>query len=78
MKAEVKRINSQGRIVLPKEWWAKWENEILMVELDDRIELENAITQLKVMMRESIPISKSTLGELRVLLHKVEMEVEER
>ncbi len=42
-----------------------------------RNELENAISQLEIMMRESVPISKSTLDELKVLLHKVQKEVEE-
>jgi len=41
-----------------------------------RNELENAISQFEVMMRESVPISRSTLDELRVLLHKVQREVE--
>ena len=41
-----------------------------------RKEIENAISQFELMMRESIPISKSTLDELRVLLHKVQREVE--
>ncbi|QDA31598.1 PEGA domain-containing protein [Thermococcus indicus] len=39
-------------------------------------EIENAISQFELMMRESVPISKSTLDELRVLLHKVQREVE--
>ncbi|WP_240924206.1 protein kinase [Thermococcus sp. 21S7] len=45
---------------------------------EHRNELENAISQFEVMMRESVPISKATLDELRVLLHKVQREVEER
>ncbi|WP_010476896.1 protein kinase domain-containing protein [Thermococcus zilligii] len=44
---------------------------------EHREELENAIGQFEVMMRESVPISKSTLDELEVLLHKVQREVEE-
>ncbi|WP_148236337.1 serine/threonine-protein kinase [Thermococcus sp. 4557] len=41
-----------------------------------REELEGAIGQFELMMRESVPISKSTLDELKVLLHKVQREVE--
>lgn len=44
---------------------------------EHREELESAIRQFKLMMRESVPISKSTLDELKVLLHKVQREVEE-
>ncbi len=43
---------------------------------EHRKEIENAISQFEVMMRESVPISKSTLDELRVLLHKVQREAE--
>jgi len=43
---------------------------------EHRGELENAIAQLEVMMRESVPISKSTLNELKILLHKVQREVD--
>lgn len=39
MKVEVKRIDNQGRVVLPKEWRKKWGNEVLVVELGDRIEI---------------------------------------
>ncbi len=39
MKVEVKTIDSQGRIVLPKSWREKWGREIVLVELDDRIVL---------------------------------------
>ncbi len=42
---------------------------------EHRNELEGAISQFELMMRESVPISKSTLEELKVLLHKVEREV---
>ncbi|WP_099211176.1 protein kinase domain-containing protein [Thermococcus henrietii] len=43
---------------------------------EHRDELESAIDQFKMMMQESVPISKSTLDELKVLLHKVQREVE--
>ncbi len=43
---------------------------------ENREEIENAIGQFELMMRESVPISKSTLDELKVLLHKVQREVE--
>ncbi|WP_346765220.1 protein kinase [Thermococcus sp. 18S1] len=43
---------------------------------EHRDEIENAINQFELMMRESVPISKSTLDELKVLLHKVQKEVE--
>jgi len=36
---EVKRIDSQGRIVLPKEWRDKWGNEVILVKFEDRIEI---------------------------------------
>lgn len=36
---EVKRIDSQGRLVLPKSWREKWGNEVILIELDDRIEI---------------------------------------
>ncbi|WP_461864918.1 protein kinase domain-containing protein, partial [Thermococcus sp.] len=42
---------------------------------EHRNELEGAIGQFELMMRESVPISKSTLNELKVLLHKVQREV---
>jgi serine/threonine protein kinase/outer membrane protein assembly factor BamB len=51
--------------------------ELKALSKEHRNEIENAISQLEIMMRESVPISKSTLDELRVLLHKVEKEVEE-
>ncbi len=41
-----------------------------------RKEIENAIGQFELMMRESVPVSKSTLDELKVLLHQVQTEVE--
>ncbi|WP_456365879.1 PEGA domain-containing protein [Thermococcus sp.] len=43
---------------------------------EHRKEIENAIGQFELMMRESVPVSKSTLDELKVLLHKVQREVE--
>ena len=36
---EVKRIDSQGRIVLPKGWRERWGNEVILVEFEDRIEI---------------------------------------
>ena len=36
---EVRRIDPQGRLVLPKSWREKWGNEVILVELDDRIEI---------------------------------------
>ena len=36
---EVKRIDSQGRIVIPRSWREKWGNEVIIVELDDRLEI---------------------------------------
>jgi bifunctional DNA-binding transcriptional regulator/antitoxin component of YhaV-PrlF toxin-antitoxin module len=36
---EVKRVDSQGRLVLPKSWREKWGNEVIVVELEDRIEI---------------------------------------
>ena len=36
---EVKRVDPQGRLVLPKSWREKWGNEVIVVELDDRIEI---------------------------------------
>ena len=44
---------------------------------ENREEIENAIGQFELMMRESVPVSKSTLDELKVLLHRVQTEVEE-
>ena len=39
MTVEVKKIDSQGRIVLPKDWRDRWGNEVILVEFEDRIEL---------------------------------------
>ena len=39
MKMEIKRIDSQGRIVLPKDWRERWGNEVLLIEFEDRIEI---------------------------------------
>ena len=39
MSMEVKRIDSQGRIVLPKEWRKRWGNEVILIEFEDRIEI---------------------------------------
>ncbi len=39
MIVEVKRIDSQGRIVLPKEWREKWGNEVILIEFEDMIEI---------------------------------------
>lgn len=36
---EVKRVDPQGRLVLPKSWREKWGNEVIVVELEDRIEI---------------------------------------
>lgn len=39
MIMEVKRVDSQGRIVLPKEWRKRWGNEVVLIEFEDRIEI---------------------------------------
>ncbi len=39
MKMETKRIDNQGRIVLPKEWRERWGNEVVLIEFEDRIEI---------------------------------------
>ncbi|MDI3502236.1 MAG: hypothetical protein PWR13_1039 [Archaeoglobi archaeon] len=39
MSVEVKQIDSQGRIVLPKEWRKRWGNEVILIEFEDRIEI---------------------------------------
>ncbi|AEC51945.1 hypothetical protein PNA2_1029 [Pyrococcus sp. NA2] len=39
MSMEVKRIDSQGRIVLPKEWRKRWGNEVILIEFEDKIEI---------------------------------------
>lgn len=36
---EVKRVDPQGRLVLPKSWREKWGNEVIVIELEDRIEI---------------------------------------
>jgi bifunctional DNA-binding transcriptional regulator/antitoxin component of YhaV-PrlF toxin-antitoxin module len=36
---EVKRIDNQGRLVLPKRWRDRWGNEVILIELEDRIEV---------------------------------------
>nr|MDO8063448.1 AbrB/MazE/SpoVT family DNA-binding domain-containing protein [Candidatus Freyrarchaeum guaymaensis] len=36
---EVKKIDSQGRVVLPKRWRDRWGNEVILVEFEDRIEI---------------------------------------
>ncbi len=33
------QIDSQGRIVLPKDWRERWGNEVLLIEFEDRIEI---------------------------------------
>ena len=35
----VRKVDRQGRIVLPKRWREKWGDEVIVVELDDRIEI---------------------------------------
>ena len=39
MIVEVKRIDRQGRIMLPKEWRERWGNEVILIEFGDRIEI---------------------------------------
>jgi bifunctional DNA-binding transcriptional regulator/antitoxin component of YhaV-PrlF toxin-antitoxin module len=36
---EVKRIDNQGRLVLPKRWRERWGDEVILIELEDRIEV---------------------------------------
>ncbi|GAB6102426.1 AbrB/MazE/SpoVT family DNA-binding domain-containing protein [Thermococcus atlanticus] len=36
---EVKRIDAQGRLVIPKSWRERWGNEVVLVEFEDRIEI---------------------------------------
>jgi len=36
---EVKRIDNQGRLVLPKRWRDRWGDEVILIELEDRIEV---------------------------------------
>lgn len=35
----VKKIDRQGRIVLPKEWRDKWGDEVIIIVFDDKIEI---------------------------------------
>ncbi|MET1123868.1 MAG: AbrB/MazE/SpoVT family DNA-binding domain-containing protein [Archaeoglobaceae archaeon] len=39
MIVEVRKIDSQGRIVLPKEWRDKWGDEVILIRFEDRIEI---------------------------------------
>lgn len=39
MIVEVKRIDNQGRLVLPKRWRDRWGYEVILIELEDRIEV---------------------------------------
>ncbi len=39
MIVEVRRVDSQGRIVLPKGWRERWGNEVVLIEFEDRIEI---------------------------------------
>ncbi|MFA4646557.1 AbrB/MazE/SpoVT family DNA-binding domain-containing protein [Pyrococcus kukulkanii] len=39
MNMEVKRIDGQGRIIIPKRWREKWGDEVILIELEDRIEI---------------------------------------
>jgi len=39
MKMKITRIDSQGGIVLPKDWRERWGNEVVLIEFDDRIEI---------------------------------------
>lgn len=39
MIVEVKKVDSQGRIVLPKEWREKWGSEVILIEFEDRVEI---------------------------------------
>jgi AbrB family looped-hinge helix DNA binding protein len=36
---EVKKLDNQGRIVLPREWRKKFGDEVIVVTLEDRIEI---------------------------------------
>ena len=36
---EVKKVDSQGRIVLPKGWRERWGSEVILIEFKDRIEI---------------------------------------
>ncbi len=35
----VKKVDRQGRIVLPKEWRDKWGDEVVVVVFEDKIEI---------------------------------------
>ena len=35
----VRKVDRQGRAVLPKRWREKWGDEVIVAELDDRIEI---------------------------------------
>ncbi len=39
MVVEIKKVDSQGRIVLPKEWRERWGGEVILIEFEDRIEI---------------------------------------
>ncbi len=39
MIVEVKKVDSQGGIVLPKEWRKRWGSEVILIEFEDRIEI---------------------------------------
>ncbi len=39
MIVEIKKIDSQGRIVLPKEWRERWGNEVVLIKFEDKIEI---------------------------------------
>jgi AbrB family looped-hinge helix DNA binding protein len=39
MVVEVKKVDSQGRIVLPKEWRERWGSEVILIEFEDKIEI---------------------------------------
>ncbi len=39
MVLEVKKIDNQGRIVLPKGWRERWGSEVILIEFEDRIEI---------------------------------------
>ena len=43
---------------------------------DYKKELENAIKQFEMMIRDNVQITQSTIEELDVLLHKIRREVE--
>jgi len=39
MKVEIKKADSQGRIVLPISWRRKRSDEVIVVEREDRLEI---------------------------------------